>query len=272
MLCSSSLTKTEGVVKLPSGDKPPSQISIESINEQLDALKSALRLFDADCTAALNETTLPQEEAGCELDIMPREEVFLISSFILNIRQGTRYIETILEHSRHLVLLHQERRGRRRIYLPIIRWSKWLYSGGEEDEALPPKGRKPAREGSNDYEEDEETDSPMRSEDNLVAKKKDDLEAADGGCLGAESSSRRRTLAIGTKNRDKKSSLPKPALASLITQSRYKLAYFVDWVKDSEDLAYALKLTIACMLVTFPALTPSLNYFYYVSRGSMSGN
>ena len=235
-------------------------------------MKSALRLFDADCTAALEDSTLPQEERGWEIDIMPREEIFLISSFILNIRQGTAYIEMILEHSRHLVLLHQERRGRRRIYLPRIRWSKWLYSGGEEDEALPPKGRKPAREGSNDYEDDEETDSPTRSEDNLVGKKKGDLEAADGRRLGAESSSRQRALASRTKKRDKKSSLPKTALASLIMQSRGKLADSVDSVKDSEDLAYALKLTIACMLVTFPALTPSLNYFYYVSRGSMSGN
>ena len=202
---------------------------------------------------------------------MPREEIFLISSFILNVRQGTAYIETILEHSRYLVLLHQERRGRRRIYLPRFRWSKWLYSGGEEDEALPPRGRKPAREGSDDYEDDEETDPPTRSEDNLVDKKKDDLEAADGRGEVTESSSRRRTLVIGTKSRDKKPSLPKTALASLIMQSRGKLADFVDWVKDSEDLAYGLKLTTACMLVTFPALTPSLNYFYYVSRGSMSG-
>ena len=235
-------------------------------------MKSAIRLFDADCTAALEDTTLPQEERGWEIDIMPREEIFLISSFILNVRQGTAYIETILEHSRQLILLHQERQGRRRIYLPRIRWSKWLYSGGEEDEALPAKGRKPAREGSNDYEDDEEADSPTRSEDNLVGKKKDDLEAAEGRDLGAESSSRRRTLTTGTKNRDKESSLPKTALASLITLSRGKLADFVDWVKESEDLAYALKLSIACMLVTFPALTPSLNYFYYVSRGSMSGN
>ena len=51
-------------------------------------LQQALHKFDSDTTSALESAAMMQEMEGRELDIMPREELFLISSFLLNLRQA----------------------------------------------------------------------------------------------------------------------------------------------------------------------------------------
>ena len=247
-------------------------MSVEAIDEQSESLKSALRVFDIDCTTALDSTTLSHEESGGPSDVMPREEVFLISSFLLNIRQASTHLEQMLQHSRHLILLNQERRGKRRLYLPKIHWRKWLYSGGEEDESLPSKGRQPAREGSNDQEYEDDAKSAAGSEENLVREKKEDVESGRGKNRAGDSASRPQpqTSDGPTDNRPshEQSASSRSVSNSLTMRIRGRLADVVDWLKDSEDVSYALKLTIACMLVTFPALIPNLNYFFYLSRGS----
>lgn len=45
--------------------------------------------FDLDVMSALEGVNTGQEMEGQEPDIMPREEIFLISSFLLNIRQAS---------------------------------------------------------------------------------------------------------------------------------------------------------------------------------------
>lgn len=63
---------------------------------------------------------------------MPRDEVFLISSFMLNLRQAATHTLDMLTHARHLVELRQERRERRHLWFPHVRWQKWLFSGRSE--------------------------------------------------------------------------------------------------------------------------------------------
>jgi hypothetical protein len=41
-----------------------------------------------------------------------------------------------------------------------------------------------------------------------------------------------------------------------------------EWVEKSNDFKYALKLTVATMVVTWPAFVPSLTQFYYLNRGN----
>lgn len=60
---------------------------------------------------------------------MPRDEVFLISSFMLNLRQAATHTLDMLTHARYLVELRQERRERRHLWFPRVRWQKWLFSG-----------------------------------------------------------------------------------------------------------------------------------------------
>ena len=92
------------VPTLPSGAKAPKGILLEELDVQIDILQKALLQFDADAASALEGAATMEELEGKEPDIMPREEVFLISSFMLNVRQAATHIEGMLKHSRENTL------------------------------------------------------------------------------------------------------------------------------------------------------------------------
>ena len=52
-------------------------------------MNDVLEKFDEDSIAALDDATDSEESRDEKLDLMPREELFLISSFLLNTRQAT---------------------------------------------------------------------------------------------------------------------------------------------------------------------------------------
>lgn len=76
------------MAKLPSGENAPKHIAIEELDEALARLEAEMQTFDADTTSALESAAIEQELEGFEPDIMPREEIFLISSFLLNFTQA----------------------------------------------------------------------------------------------------------------------------------------------------------------------------------------
>ena len=78
----------QDVPRLPSGRKAPKTIVLENLDVAMSQLQQALRDFDVDTASALESAAMMQEMEGHEPDIMPREEVFLISSFLLNFRQA----------------------------------------------------------------------------------------------------------------------------------------------------------------------------------------
>jgi hypothetical protein len=165
------------VPKLPDGSRRPKGIKLEEIDIWSDVLTSAIVDFDRDSATALGGATALHNLEGPQIDIMPRIETFLISSFILNLRQAALQTRDMLAHSRKLVEKRQSRHERRRLYAPKLEWRKWLTSGGEQDMmALPSKGRKEARTGTfNELAKD--NSSPGSSEINLLTKP-DDEEAA----------------------------------------------------------------------------------------------
>ena len=78
----------QDVPSLPSRAQAPKGIMIEELDIYLDILQQALLQFDLDAVSALEGAAFMQEMEGQEPDIMPREEVFLLSSFLLNVRQA----------------------------------------------------------------------------------------------------------------------------------------------------------------------------------------
>ena len=61
---------------------------VEEIDMHLENLHNALLTFDANAASALEGASTMEELKGREPDIMPREEIFLLSSFMLNMRQA----------------------------------------------------------------------------------------------------------------------------------------------------------------------------------------
>ncbi|KAL8842908.1 MAG: hypothetical protein Q9170_000312 [Blastenia crenularia] len=249
------------VANLPSGAKVPKGLSVEELDIYIDELKGALISFDDEIAAALAHALEKDGSDGEQLDIMPREEIFLVASFVLNLRQAVGHIEDILRCSRSLVLQRQSRHEHRRFYAPRIRWSKWLYSGGAEDEALPAVGRKHHRMGEVDDKADDEPGMyPSDSEENLV-----------------KSVPRKRDLEVGpSRDLPKLAELPSqttvasegpPRLLKGTTRLRGILADGLEWVQNSDDLLYAFKLSAAVMLVTWPAFVARWNGWFSLNRG-----
>jgi len=246
------LTRQQGVTELPSGARVPKGIMVDELDVHIGTLQQALDVFDAQSFFALESASIRQELKGHVPDVMPREEVFLISSFLLNLRQAASHVEEMLKHARLLVERHQQCGGRRKVHTPRINWRKWLYTGGDEDERMPTTGRQTARQGNAD-DVDDEQDTAANSQENL-------LDEPTEGDL--EQGTRRTAIARETIH----PSRPLETL-SLALRLRGILADTLEWLQTSEDVQYSFKLTVAVFLVTWPAFHPAWNTWYSLNRG-----
>ncbi|MCJ1313824.1 hypothetical protein MMC25_007504 [Agyrium rufum] len=251
--------KAQAIPQVPHG------ILTHEIALYIDSMRESLKKFDESCQSALeiSATLQAEQEIHESIDVMPREEVFLLSSFLLNVRQAAMNLLNMLEASKLLVEKRNARKGRRRFYAPRIQWRKWLYSGDHEDEALPAIGRRAAGREVYGINSDRDSQS-VNSEDPLIK---------DSGALDREDGTsplEERTAATESIQN------PTPYAASSQRSSRLLairgiLADILEWFHDSEDVAYAIKVTIAAMLVLWPAFVPSLSNWYYENRGTWAG-
>ena len=83
-----SAKNPQDVPHLPSGARAPKGIIMEEVDLHISGLQQALTQFDVDTVSAFEGAVAMQELEGKEPDVMPREEVFLLSSFMLNVRQA----------------------------------------------------------------------------------------------------------------------------------------------------------------------------------------
>lgn len=173
----------------------------------------------------------------------------------------------MLKSSRDLIIQHQHRHGRRRIYAPRIKWAKWLDTGGEEEEALPTSGRKSNRQGTlNEDVDDEAETGDVDSKENLLDpfQKRDIENTADSHRESPE-----RMIPV---NETSKGKLPSPVVIPAWLRIRGCLADSLEWIQESDDVLYAFKLTIAVFLVLWPAFVASWNQWYSLNRGRTFGS
>jgi hypothetical protein len=243
------------VPKLPSGALAPTGIKLEEIDIRVDILVDALKEFDRDSAFALEGAAELHDTDMHQVDIMPRMEIFLVSSFLLNLRQAALRTLDMLRHSRDIVEKYQAQRGRHTIHSPKINWRKWLTSGGEDDMlALPQAGRQNARQGKMDSNAPDEDSSRAEKK----PPKKSDLEAPI-----AEDPQPPRPAAPPEATK-------KPTKAhkhSFMYRLRNGLADTVEFISASDHFSYALKLTVGVFLVTWPSLVHSWNTWYSLNRG-----
>ncbi|KAI9645618.1 hypothetical protein NHQ30_006360 [Ciborinia camelliae] len=251
---SSSLAYCYDVPKLPSGIRAPAGIQLEEIDIRVDILIDAIADFDRTSASALEGAAALHDLGGPQVDIMPRMETFLISSFLLNLRQAALHTLGMLRHSRVLVERRQERHGRKRIYLPQINWKRWLQSGGEADVlALPDNARKDARTGKK-KDDDADDGVSINSGETLLAKK--DVESA---------TPKEETPAHSPKIPDQSAKQKKKG--TFMFRLRNGLADTIEYLVSSDDISYAIKLTVAVFIVTWPAFLVQWNNWYHLNRG-----
>lgn len=170
----------------------------------------------------------------------------------------------MLKSARDLVEERQRRRGRRRLYAPRIKWASWLLTGGDQDEALPVSGRKANRRGVSSAADMETAEADLAdSKHGLFSyRKKEDEENASSKVApeqGSAPAAPFKKAVEGPRSQRRKS--------SFILKCRGQLADTLEWFQESDDFVYASKLTVAVVLVSWPAWIPSWNLWYSLNRG-----
>jgi hypothetical protein len=213
----------------------PNGILLQEIDIHIDWLAAAIHEFGESSSAALESAAIsgPQEEDP-NVDIMPREEVFLISSFVMNLRHGAAHTLAMLRHARHLVEERADREGRKLLHFPRIKLRKWLFSGQEEPGTAQVFDRETfVREQGNSSEENFIKDRPKK-----------------------------RSLS-------RRSSFTGPRLTYEWRRCRRVLGKVLDWLANSDSFIYAFKFMLGVMLVSWPAFVPSWNGWYLLNRGGV---
>ncbi|KAK6198318.1 hypothetical protein LQW54_010402 [Pestalotiopsis sp. IQ-011] len=258
-LITCSLALCYDVAKLPSGAPAPRGITLEEIDLRTSIFGKALEFFDNDSAEALEHAAAIAYK-GAQVDVMPRTETFLISSFLITLRQAASQVNHMLKHSRNLVDKRQRRLNRRRLYFPKISWRRWLKTGGEKDvNAVPESARKEARAGQASHNEhahlDEETVSPPNER----------LRRGPGD----EEANRinEKQQIPSNKNVPLTKSRSRPSISTALWL-RGLVADIVEFVASSDDLAFALKMSVAGWLVTWPGFVPSTHAWYTSIRAS----
>ncbi|KAI0489695.1 hypothetical protein F4859DRAFT_461851 [Xylaria cf. heliscus] len=254
----SALAYCYDVSQLPSGSPKPDGIPLEEMDIRMEIFTKALAKFDIDSAIALESAATAADDGDPMSNIKPHMEAHLVSSFLISISQAARQVLEMLKHARTLVERRQMRNGRRKLYWPRISWKKWLVSGGEQDgNVLPENARKEARTGHGTIEdsrnEDDESiydsiDTPVRQTDEETGARLKETLPQNWEGLRREG--------------------PQPSQSKNIFLMRGLAADTVEFFQGSDDLAFALKMAVAALLVTWPAFVPSLNAWYGSVRGT----
>ena len=175
------------------------------------------------------------------------------------------HVEDMLKHAKDLVQKRHQRYDRRRVYAPRIKLSKWLYTGGEGDESLPTTGRRQNRKDTPEGRlVNADTNSVSANQTLTAATRDNDIEK---GRAAQANASKQNNKLKKTSTRTKKGTSNCQETMSSFLRLRGKAADTVEWIQDSEDLLYAMKLTIAVFIVLWPAFVPSWNTWYSHNRG-----
>jgi large-conductance mechanosensitive channel len=201
---------------------------------------------------------------------MPSIETFLLASSLLSLRQAAEQVRQMLKHARTLVARRQARRDRNRLYWPRkINWARFLRSGGEQDVmVLPENARKEVRTGKDNRESNikgkddgNHNDSDSETEGDASPHRRDEEANPPHPRTHAPSPS-----SHAESKEPKVNSRLRPPRKYSALWLRARCADFIEGVARSEHFAYALKLTIAVMLVSWPAFYGPLNGWYNSMR------
>ncbi|KXJ85792.1 hypothetical protein Micbo1qcDRAFT_153740 [Microdochium bolleyi] len=259
----STLAFCYDVSTLPAAYSKPSGILTEEVDLQIELFTRALAQFDQESATALGQAATTTDDIGYQGDIMPRMETHLVSSLLINQRQAGSELLGILQHSRILLEARTSRYRSRRFHLPRLSWRKWLRTGGEKDgNVLPESARKEARAGHGLLEDKRDAGDQHKgqhsSNDDLIRGNKDE---EDCNLEPVHTASTEKGKIPRRKG-------PQKAETSTALWLRGIAADVVEFIADSDSLAFALKLSIAGFIVTWPAFVPAFNAWYSYVRGS----
>jgi hypothetical protein len=251
------------VRRLPSGSPAPRGIHLQELDFRIDLFTEAITNFDASCSMELRRSGM--DKSGYSMDFMPRMETFLISSFVLSLRQAAMYVLDMLRHVRKTVEQRQARHDRATIWFPKhVDIRQWLITGGESDAfVLPEAARKEARRGKSTTGHKSKNKTHQSNKDTKTTPPKGKDE--EKGIRFAEPVFQTRENRNVEETQAKEQ--PQPQHISKILRVRGMAADALEWIQDSEHTKYAFKLTLAILLLSWPAFVDSTMGWYSAVRG-----
>lgn len=251
------------VRRLPSGAPTPRGIHLQELDLRIDLFAEAIANFDASCSMELRRSGM--DKSGYSTDFMPRMETFLISSFVLSLRQAAKYVLEMLRHVRQTVEQRQARNDRATIWFPKhVDIRQWLITGGESDGfVLPEAARKEVRRGKSTTGHKSKIKTNQSNKDTKTQPPKGKDE--EKGIRFAEPVLQTREDRNAEQPQEKGQSQPQKR--SKILKIRGMAADVLEWTQDSEHIKYAFKLTIAILLLSWPAFVESQAGWYGSYRG-----
>jgi hypothetical protein len=215
------------------------QLTLESIDNVLQTIADAITLYDVTVPASLEKITLTDKQAlafGDEV-LMPREEFFLISSFLLNFREFSNAMVNMLNEVRIIIDIRKRREKK-----PLKGRSIW-FSGFSSRKLF----KKYLITGS---AEPKETD--VRSLTGVKGQEQERQQQNNEGVV--------YDLRPLSKN------------AKRGIKLRKALANFIEYPQRfKHHLRFTLKFVILLMAVTFPAFDPNMRQWYVNIRGTWVG-
>ncbi|KAG5950657.1 hypothetical protein E4U53_004627 [Claviceps sorghi] len=254
------------VSKLPSGSPAPQGIHLAEIDMRIEHFTESIAKLHRRSTEELKVAVMG--DAGEAVDFMPRRETFLVSSFLLAYQASADQVLEMLRHARKLVEKRQRRHNRSRIWIPQLRdFRKWLATGGETDAMVLPESVNKAVREQHDLKAVSSRDQRNDSLDDgdtspVAAKEKSAPTNKEKEMLSHKSPSLKRN-----KDEKRKKRYCHRPNHQASTAVRAGAADAIDWIKHSDHVHYALKLAIAIFLVTWPALSTSLEAWYSRVKG-----
>ncbi|ROT40724.1 hypothetical protein SODALDRAFT_272691 [Sodiomyces alkalinus F11] len=281
MVVTTALAYCYGLPKLHFGMPTPKRIPLEEMDIHIDAFLDALARFDRSSMAELER---PAELEGSEMNLMPRMETFLVSSFLLGLRQSAVRLLQMLHYARELVEQRQRVRFWTQIHIPRLSgWRQWLSTGGEYDAmVLPQSMRRGARSPRGSLREKRETERRDAGLPSEAGRKKaspsapnDEEKLAGGGsrddghpdAQAAERPVSSREKQAKRKRQRQRHASPQEGLRGALRHARMAAADMYESMQKSDDALYAMKLVVAFFLVSWPGLVPSWHDWYIEVRG-----
>ncbi|KAG6011522.1 hypothetical protein E4U54_008042 [Claviceps lovelessii] len=257
------------VSTLPSGSPAPRGIHLAEVDLCIDQFTKSIAELHRRSAEELKIAVMG--DTGEAVDFMPRRETFLVSSFLLAFQASADQLLEMLRHARKLVEKRQRRHDSSRIWIPQLRdFRKWLATGGEADTMGLPDGANraarqqqrlktvPSRDQHNDSLDDGDVSPAAKDEESIPGDDKTGRAPHHKSALPPKRKEHER--------RRKKSHYQRTNQQAL-TVIRAAAADAIEWLKDSDDVHYALKLAIAVFLVTWPALSTPSDAWYSRMKG-----
>ncbi|KAH6710434.1 hypothetical protein VD0002_g2229 [Verticillium dahliae] len=268
-----SLAYCYGLPKLKTGMPTPKRIILEEMDIRIDAFMDAIAIYDFCSTEELERATTTKNG---EADIMPRMETFLVSSFLLGLRQSAVHMLQLLRYAR-LLVEKRHRRHRMSIHFPeYFGWRQWLSTGGERDAmVLPQTMRKKGRSGRIPTPKEEsrmEEEGTVEELDRPLARQRADVESVpnvlEASFQHAKPPFPTPPKAKGeAKKKKKKEKRRAAASGGIVSRIRARVADVYESLQRSDDAIYAIKLAIAFFIISWPGFIPSWYEWYANIRG-----